>query len=78
MVSPTPDKNQDLGFLRVSHITNLLSISRSTWWLWVQKGKAPKGRKLSKGITVWARSDIYAFIEKLEAETADTTPPEAA
>jgi predicted DNA-binding transcriptional regulator AlpA len=77
MVSPTPDKNQDLGFYRVTKIIDLLSISRSTWWLWVQNGKAPKGRKISTGVTVWRRSDIHAFIEKLETET-ETTPPEAA
>jgi predicted DNA-binding transcriptional regulator AlpA len=44
----------------------------------VQNGKAPKGHKLSPGVTVWSRSSIHAFIEKLEAESTDTTPPEAA
>ncbi|WP_049629096.1 AlpA family transcriptional regulator [Cellvibrio sp. pealriver] len=78
MVNPTPIKNQELGFYRVPQITELLCISKSTWWLWVQNGKAPKGRKLSPGVTVWSRSSIHAFIEKLEAESTDTTPPEAA
>jgi prophage regulatory protein len=78
MVNPTPIKNQEIGFYRVPQITDLLCISKSTWWLWVQNGKAPKGRKLSAGVTVWSRSDIHAFIEKLEAAGTDTTPPEAA
>lgn len=78
MASITPIKNQELGFYRVPQITDLLCISKSTWWLWVQNGKAPKGRKLSPGVTVWSRSDIHAFIEKLEAESNGTTPPEAA
>ena len=71
-------KNQNLGFYRVQHITELLCISKSTWWLWVQNGKAPKGRKLSPGVTVWNRADIHAFIEKLSSEGDSTTPPEAA
>lgn len=58
------------GFYRVSQITELLCISPSTWWLWVQKGRAPKGHKLSPGVTVWKRSDIEAFIEKLTDEEA--------
>ncbi len=78
MVNPTPIKNQELGFYRVPQITELLCISKSTWWLWVQNGKAPKGRKLSPGVTVWSRSDIHTFMEKLGAEGSETTPPEAA
>jgi predicted DNA-binding transcriptional regulator AlpA len=78
MVNPTPIKNKEIGFYRVPQITDLLCISKSTWWLWVQNGKAPKGRKLSPGVTVWSRSDIHAFIERLEGESTDTTPPEAA
>lgn len=82
MANPTPIKSQEIGFYRVPQITDLLCISKSTWWLWVQNGKAPKGRKISAGVTVWNRSDIHAFIEKIntegnEASTAPT-PPEAA
>ena len=77
MTDSTLTKNQELGFYRVKKITDLLCISKSTWWLWVQNGKAPKGHRLSPGVTAWSRSDIHAFIEKLKAETADTTPPEA-
>lgn len=70
-----------IGFYRVSQITDLLCISKSTWWLWVQNGRAPKGRKLSPGVTVWKRSDIHAFIEQLDTEPGSDntpTPPGAA
>jgi len=79
-VHPQGSQSQT-GFYRVPQITELLCISPSTWWLWVQKGRAPKGHKLSPGVTVWKRSDIHAFIERLasEPESEDTpTPPGAA
>lgn len=82
MANPTPIKSQEIGFYRVPQITDLLCISKSTWWLWVQNGKAPKGRKISAGVTVWNRSDIHAFIEKINIEgdegSTAPTPPEAA
>lgn len=80
MVSPTPIKSQDLGVYRVAQITELLCISKSTWWLWVQNGKAPKGRKLSPGVTVWSRADIHAFMAGLSTDddSTNTTPPEVA
>jgi len=78
----TPEsRERDIGFYRINQIIELLCISRSTWWLWVQNGRAPKGHKLSPGVTVWKRSDIHAFIERLasEPESEDTpTPPGAA
>jgi len=80
--SQAQNPQSDLGFYRVPQITQLLSISPSTWWLWVQKGRAPKGHKLTPGVTVWRRSDIHAFIEQLASETAESeeppTPPGAA
>lgn len=75
-LSPAPAGGpSDLGFYRVPQIIALLSISKSTWWLWVQNGRAPKGHKLSPGVTVWKRSDIHAFIDRLASE--DPSGPES-
>lgn len=75
MVNPTSIKDQNIGFYRVPQITELLCISKSTWWLWVQNGRAPKGRKLSPGVTVWNRAEIHAFIENLSKESDSAAPP---
>jgi len=62
-------------YLRISDIVRnrnsgqpgVLSISTSTWWDWVKKGKAPQSIKLSGGVTVWRRDDVLAFAESLAA-----------
>ncbi|MGM8226154.1 helix-turn-helix transcriptional regulator [Cellvibrio sp. ARAG 10.3] len=80
MVNSSNIQNQAIGFYRVQQITELLCISKSTWWLWVQNGRAPKGRKLSPGVTVWNRADIHALIENPPGEASHGGPdsPEAA
>ena len=50
-------------YLRVKQIAQLLSIGKSTWWLWVKEGKAPAGIKFGNRVTVWKASDIQAFID---------------
>lgn len=77
MANPTSIESPSLGFYRVDQIIGLLGISKSTWWLWVQNGKAPKGHKLSRNVTVWKRADIHAFCESV-APSESPTPPEAA
>ncbi len=53
-----------------SHVTAgqpLIPVSRSTWWLWVRAGKAPKPIKLGKRTTAWRSADIDALIATLNA-----------
>lgn len=65
------------GYFRLKHIIGdrqrgiapIIPVSKSTWWLWVSKGKAPKPIKLGARTTVWRKSDILAFAESL-AEAA--------
>ena len=49
-------------YLRAKEIANMLSIGKSTWWLWVKQGKAPKGIKLGNRVTVWDRTTILSFL----------------
>ena len=57
-----PQPHHD-SFLRVvPHITQRMSISRSTWWAGVKIGKYPPGIKLSPRVAVWRASDIDALI----------------
>lgn len=56
--------NTPTKFFRAKEIAQLLSIGRSTWWLWVKTGKVPKGFKLSPRVTVWKAEDIETFVSK--------------
>lgn len=57
----------EFGFLRVTDVIKIIPIGKSTWWLWVKEGKAPKPLKLSKNVAVWKVEDIRALCEKLAA-----------
>jgi len=48
--------------VRVPEILRIIPIGRSTWWLWVATGKAPKGIKLGKKTTAWRVSDIQQLL----------------
>lgn len=54
--------------LRIRHVLERVTVSKSLWWSWVASGKAPKGIKLSPKITCWRESEISAFIERLTAQ----------
>jgi predicted DNA-binding transcriptional regulator AlpA len=51
-------------FLRAHECATYLGIGISTFWLWVNQDKFPKGTKFSSRVTVWRLSDIQAFAEK--------------
>lgn len=55
------------GFLRLPRVLELIPVSRSTWWIWVRDGRAPRGVKLSERCTAWRASDIRDLIERLGA-----------
>ena len=56
------------ALLRVNSVLNFVDVCPATWWAWVAAGQAPKGIKLSHKITVWKRSEIQAFVDKLATE----------
>lgn len=68
----------NIGFYRVTQILQLIPIGKSTWWAWVNSGRAPAGVKLSQSVTAWRKDDIHTFIEKLANECPTTTTVEAA
>ncbi|MEM1110700.1 MAG: AlpA family phage regulatory protein [Pseudomonadota bacterium] len=53
------------GLLRDKQIYPFFGIGRSTWWKWVQEGKAPPGIKLSSRTTVWRAEDIRDLLRKV-------------
>lgn len=56
------------AYIRLPEILTLLPIGRSTWWLWVSTGKAPKGIKLGAKTTAWKLSDIQKLLDDLSKD----------
>ena len=59
---------QPTGYIRIPEILNLIPISKSTWWNWVNEGKVPKGVKLSSRVTAWRKPDIHALMASFDNE----------
>lgn len=53
------------GFLRLKEVLRLFPVSKSTWWLGIEKGCFPKSVKLSTRITAWRVSDIQELLDKM-------------
>jgi prophage regulatory protein len=64
----------DTGYMRLKQIIGdpqanppipaIIPIGKSTWWKWVQEGKAPAAVKLGPGVTVWRAEDIRIFLDR--------------
>jgi predicted DNA-binding transcriptional regulator AlpA len=61
----------EVGFLRLPQVLAVIPVSRSTWWSWVQSGKAPAGIKLGPRITAWRSEAIREFIERSSAKVSE-------
>ncbi len=54
---------QVIQFYRVKDLQDILRISKATVWSWVKLNTFPSPIKLGKGITVWRKSDIDAWVK---------------
>ena len=55
----------DTGFIRQKTVLKLIPVSKTTWWRWVQEGKAPRAIKIGEKTTVWKAEDIRELINNL-------------
>jgi predicted DNA-binding transcriptional regulator AlpA len=53
----------EIQFYRVKDLQDILRISKATVWNWVKLNTFPSPIKLGKGITVWKKSDIDAWVK---------------
>jgi len=53
----------ELQLYRVRKLTEKLDTSKATIWSWVKQNKFPSPIKLGKGVTVWRKSDIDAWLK---------------
>ena len=63
--------DSEIGFMRLPDVLKVIPISKSSWWQGVAKGKYPASYKISKRVTCWKKSDIFALIERLSGEKRD-------
>ena len=52
---------------RAREIHKIFDIGLSTWWKWVQVGRAPPGIKLSSRTTVWTGRQLNQLSHQLQA-----------
>ena len=51
-------------YYRISELSEILSMGRSTIWGLVKEGKFPKSIKISQGVTVWDSESILKWVEE--------------
>lgn len=51
--------------LRIQKVLQIVPVSRSTWYSWMEAGRAPAGVKLGPHLRVWRASEIAAFAKSL-------------
>ena len=49
--------------LRMKHLTEKLSLSKSTIWLWIRNNEFPKPNKVN-GVSFWKADTIDKWIEE--------------
>ena len=63
-------EHREHDFLRVEQVAKMVSIGKTTVWVWSRAGKFPKPFKLSPSVTVWKAADVLAWMEaKANGET---------
>lgn len=60
------DKQEIRQQLRPKKVAEILGISKTTLWSWIRQGKFPRGRKLSKTITVFYADDVAQWQQSRE------------
>ena len=51
-------KINEVRFLRLKEVLEIIPVSKSTWWEGIKTGRFPKPYKLGQNITVWKETDI--------------------
>ncbi|VXC97881.1 Prophage CP4-57 regulatory protein (AlpA) [Enterobacterales bacterium 8AC] len=50
--------------LRINEVLNIVPMGKSTFYAWVQAGKAPSPVRFGSRCSMWRHADIMKFIEK--------------
>lgn len=73
-VKKIKNKEEDIivseKLLRIKDINKRFCIPTSTVWDWIKKGQFPKPIKLGKRFVVWKESELLAWIDYRQNQTA--------
>lgn len=53
-------------YLRLPSVLEIIPVSRSTWYLWIQRGIAPKPINISIRVAAWKAKDIKDLLDEME------------
>ena len=56
---------QEKRYLRLKSVLELIPVSRSTWYKWIQIGIAPKPTHISLRIAAWKAQDIEILLDEM-------------
>jgi len=56
---------QEKRYLRLKSVLELIPISRSTWYKWIQLGIAPKPTHISLRIAAWKHKEIDDLLDQM-------------
>ena len=62
-------ENYDLTeyrYLRLKSVLEIIPVSRSTWYKWIQCGIAPKPTSISLRVAAWKIQDIKKLLEEMD------------
>jgi len=58
-----PTQNTQITLMRIPQILKVMPVSKSKFWLMVQKGEFPKPIKIGRS-SFWTVKQVQAFIEE--------------
>ncbi|HEM6840728.1 TPA: AlpA family phage regulatory protein [Providencia stuartii] len=56
-------KNEQEKLLHISEVLSIIPIGKSTFYAWIQAGKAPQPIRFGTRCSMWRYSEIINFIE---------------
>lgn len=58
-------KLYDQRYLRIKSVLELIPVSRSTWYVWIQHGIAPQPTHLSLRVAAWKAQEIKDLLDDI-------------
>lgn len=62
--------DEDLRLLDVAQIRELVPVSRTTLWRWIEQGKFPRPLKIG-GTNLWRNAEVRSWLRKLMRDRDD-------
>jgi excisionase family DNA binding protein len=62
-------------YLKIAEAARVLGVSQNTLRLWAEAGKVPVRRNPANGYRLFRKSDLEAFLMRVEAGVSSPTKP---